>query len=418
MLKSISELKPHPLNAEIYGDGCNEELLNLIQKNGVKDEYALVITGDQAYCGANVIISGHRRFNAAQMAQISEVPVIISNKTTQEDIEELLVLGNVGSRERTIEQKAREYKALKRIEAARAEKRMLSGKKNPMANLPQGTSREFAAEKVGMKARTAEKAVKVINVIDKAKELGEQKIAQDITDTLNKSVDGAYKEVKTFACGLTVEQAKEQLQELHEKRRKREEQKQNRQNIAKSLETVSDVKVSNLAQVKTKYRIIYADPPWMYGNDQTKAMPGSTRPEDHYPVMSTDEICKLPVKSFVMDDAVLFLWGTSPLLEDALKVIKAWSFAYKTTFIWDKVKHNFGHYNSVRHEILFVATRGSCTPDNKTLYDSVQTIERTEHSKKPEYFREIIDDLYQYGNRIELFSRQPAKGWDSWGNEI
>jgi len=98
-------------------------------------------------------------------------------------------------------------------------------------------------------------------------------------------------------------------------------------------------------------------------------------------------------------------------------VITAWGFDYKASFVWDKIKHNMGHYNSVRHEFLLVCTRGSCMPDNPQLFDSVQSIERTEHSVKPEEFRTIIDTIYPNGRRIELFARRPAEGWEVWGNE-
>ena len=76
-----------------------------------------------------------------------------------------------------------------------------------------------------------------------------------------------------------------------------------------------------------------------------------------------------------------------------------------------------GCYNSVRHEILLIATKGSCTPDNSELIDSVQSIERTKHSEKPEEFRQIIETLYKYGNKIELFARNKIEGWDVYGNE-
>jgi N6-adenosine-specific RNA methylase IME4 len=95
----------------------------------------------------------------------------------------------------------------------------------------------------------------------------------------------------------------------------------------------------------------------------------------------------------------------------------AWGFKYKAQFVWDKVKHNMGHYNSVRHEMLLVCTKGSCTPQVTKLYDSVQSIERAGHSVKPDEFRAIIDTLYPNGNRIELFARRPAEGWQTWGNE-
>ena len=82
------------------------------------------------------------------------------------------------------------------------------------------------------------------------------------------------------------------------------------------------------------------------------------------------------------------------------------------------MKHNWGHYVSVRHEHLLICVKGSCTPDIKELYDSVISIEKTRHSEKPAYFRELIDKLYTHGNRIELFAREVAPGWDSWGNEV
>jgi MT-A70 len=108
---------------------------------------------------------------------------------------------------------------------------------------------------------------------------------------------------------------------------------------------------------------------------------------------------------------------TSPMLECAFPVIKAWGFDYKASFVWDKVKHNMGHYNSVRCEYLLVATRGSCTPDVAKLFDNVISIERTSHSAKPPEFRHMIDTLYPYGNRLELFAREKAKRWQAWGAE-
>ena len=163
-----------------------------------------------------------------------------------------------------------------------------------------------------------------------------------------------------------------------------------------------------------KYRIIYADPPWKYGN----TMPESYGvQDDHYKLMTLQEICDLPVKNLAQDNAVLFLWATSPILEESFQVVKAWGFQYKAHFVWDKVKHVMGHYNSVRHEILLICVRGSCQPDVHKLFDSVYSEERTEHSRKPEYFREVIDTIYPNGKRIELFARSQHDNWDIWGNE-
>jgi len=167
-----------------------------------------------------------------------------------------------------------------------------------------------------------------------------------------------------------------------------------------------------------RYRVLYADPPWSY-NDKADA--GSVQAggaEKHYPSLSIAELCAMPVSALCEPDAVLFLWVTSPLIFESAALIKAWGFSYRASFVWDKVKHNMGHYNSVRHEFLLVCVRGSCQPDVVELFDSVQSIEKTTHSTKPDAFRTIIDTLYPRGKRLELFARGgDIKGWDRWGNE-
>jgi N6-adenosine-specific RNA methylase IME4/ParB-like chromosome segregation protein Spo0J len=173
---------------------------------------------------------------------------------------------------------------------------------------------------------------------------------------------------------------------------------------------------SKIKPVTGKYRVFYADPPWQYGNT---GLDDYGHAERHYPTMSIDELCQMRIKDIAEDNAVLFLWVTSPLLEECFDVIHSWGFQYKTSFVWDKVAHNFGHYNSVRHEFLLVCTRGSCTPEVKKLFDSVMSIERTDnHSEKPEEFRNIIDTIYPTGDRIELFARKQVAGWNAWGNEV
>jgi N6-adenosine-specific RNA methylase IME4 len=173
------------------------------------------------------------------------------------------------------------------------------------------------------------------------------------------------------------------------------------------------------------YRVVLADPPWPYNIPLPKNYGAA---DHHFPTMPLDDISNLKLPT-VADNAVLFLWVPAPHLENAFKVISAWGFRYATNIVWDKVKHNWGHYVSVRHEHLLVAVRGTCLPSGQhidqggveriELIDSVQSIERTEHSRKPQKFREIIDKMYSTGPRIELFARGelPAH-WDGWGDEF
>jgi N6-adenosine-specific RNA methylase IME4 len=167
-----------------------------------------------------------------------------------------------------------------------------------------------------------------------------------------------------------------------------------------------------------KFRVIYADPPWSYNDKADAGSVQSGGAEQHYPSMTLDELCAMKVAEICEPNAVLFLWTTSPLLEDAFAVIRSWGFTYKSSFVWDKHAHNRGHYNSVRHEFLLLAVRGSCPPDVPKLFDSVQKTGRTDHSEKPGVFRIIIETLYPHGKRLELFHRgEPIEGWAAWGNE-
>jgi len=168
-----------------------------------------------------------------------------------------------------------------------------------------------------------------------------------------------------------------------------------------------------------KYNVIYADPPWNYNDTCEDGAIQSKGADKHYPTMTIQQLCKLNVQSLCVDDCILFLWVTSPLLEESFEIINSWGFNYKASFVWDKIKHNMGHYNSVRHEFLLMCTRGSFTPENLVLFDSVVSVEKSKkHSEKPEIFYEMIEQLYPSGKKIELFARKTRKGWSSWGNEI
>ncbi|GAG31779.1 unnamed protein product, partial [marine sediment metagenome] len=158
-----------------------------------------------------------------------------------------------------------------------------------------------------------------------------------------------------------------------------------------------------------KYRVIYADPPWEYNDERAGTSAGGSAAAQ-YELMPTDCIAALctngrTIRDIAAKDSVLFLWSTVPLLPDALRVIAAWGFKYKTYFVWDKVLQYVGSYSGVRHESLILATRGSCTPNEGSFSDSVVQIKRTVHSKKPEEFYELIESLYPDGPYIELFAR-------------
>jgi N6-adenosine-specific RNA methylase IME4 len=223
-----------------------------------------------------------------------------------------------------------------------------------------------------------------------------------------------------------VKSGEKTLSEIQKEVKQEQIQKQ-KQEYSKKIEELAATSPEekpykiDIYTTNTKFRVVYADPPWSY-ND--KCIGGGVQSGGvelrHYNTMTITEISNLPVANIIEKDAVLFMWVTSPLLAECWPIISAWGFEYKTSFVWDKVKHNMGHYNSVRHELLLICGKGKSTPDTQKLYDSVQSIEKSDiHSEKPIEFMNIIDDLYTYGNRIELFARDTKKpGWYYWGNEV
>jgi len=192
-----------------------------------------------------------------------------------------------------------------------------------------------------------------------------------------------------------------------------------RSELRKNIRAASRTKIiEGQAPLEGMYRVIYADPPWTY-SDSGATVDGSLgKAERHYPGMSVEEICELPVRAHALPDSVLFLWVTSPMLSICWPVIEAWGFTYKSSIVWDKVLGNYGHYVRVHHELLLICTRGSCLPDRPTpMPDSVQVVRRSDvHSEKPEEFRKIIAALYD-GPYLELFARKRIDGWTSFGND-
>jgi len=162
------------------------------------------------------------------------------------------------------------------------------------------------------------------------------------------------------------------------------------------------------------FAVIYADPPWLYEHCETE----NRSIENHYPTMSLNAICALPVAKLATDDAVLFLWATSPKLAEAMRVIDSWGFTYRTCAVWVKNKIGMGYYYRQRHELLLVATRGKVpVPAPADRPDSVIESPTGKHSQKPALAAEQIERMYPSLPRVELFCRSPRAGWSAWGNQ-
>jgi len=157
-----------------------------------------------------------------------------------------------------------------------------------------------------------------------------------------------------------------------------------------------------------------ADPPWPY--DFSKSESRAIRQK--YPTMTIEQIKALNLPR--TENAVLFLWGTPPKLREALEVMEAWGFQYKTHAVWDKEIIGMGYWFRGQHEVLLVGVKGKgIPPEAGERVSSIIRERRTDiHSRKPERVYEIIENMFPNQKKIELFQTKLRNGWVGWGNQI
>lgn len=173
----------------------------------------------------------------------------------------------------------------------------------------------------------------------------------------------------------------------------------------------------------SKFSILYADPPWDYKGQTQHAGAGSGSTGGavvHYPTMTLSDLKKLDVKDYAADDALLFLWSSSPHLDQAIDLMPSWGFDYVTVgFVWDKQKVNPGYYTMSQCELCLIGKKGKIpSPRGARNVRQYLSHPRGEHSEKPAEVRQRIEAMFPQHAKLELFARLKVAGWSSWGNEI
>ncbi|MHA1569827.1 MAG: MT-A70 family methyltransferase [Alphaproteobacteria bacterium] len=182
----------------------------------------------------------------------------------------------------------------------------------------------------------------------------------------------------------------------------------------------------NLDDIGRRYGAIYADPPWSFTTYSDKGDGRSA--SNHYATMSIDGIKALPVEAIAAPNCVLFMWICWPSMPEALAVIEAWGFTYKTCgFSWfkghslplfpDDMRDQMGcgYWTRSNSEVCLLATKGKPKREKADVRQAILE-PRREHSRKPDCVHDRIERLVA-GPYIELFARRHRDGWDSWGDE-
>jgi len=376
---AVKDLKENPEYLALTPRPSKEEYEALkqdIKQNGVK--IPLLVNKDKE------IVDGYTRYQIAKELGIEKLPVMVESFVDKNQEKYATICLNLHRRHYNIAQKAEQVLKLLEIEREKAKQRQKAtlpkkGEKGfRQVNVDpsevrtlKGRAVEIVAKKVGISHNTLRKAEKIK---EKAKEDPEIKKEWEKALKGKKSLNQVYKKVM---------------------------RKIKKESVGKSPPLPCE-----------KFDVILADPPWKYEVDYLSASP-----DNHYPTMTVEEICSLKVPA--SENAVLFLWTTNPMLENALEVMKSWGFQYKTNLVWVKDKLGLGFYFRGQHELLLVGVKGKARPPQESRrFSSVLHAAVRNHSEKPDKVYEIIEKMYPDSKKVELFARKKRKGWTAWGLEV
>jgi N6-adenosine-specific RNA methylase IME4 len=169
------------------------------------------------------------------------------------------------------------------------------------------------------------------------------------------------------------------------------------------------------------FELILADPPWRFRTwNETNQKKSASR---HYSLMMAADIRALPVRELAAKDCALVLWAVQAMVPQALDVMKAWGFAFKSMGAWAKLsktgrRYAFGTgyiYRSAA-EFYILGTIGKPKVAARNVRNLIVEPVRS-HSQKPDRMHYDLEQLFPNARKIELFGRQNRKGWTVWGDQ-
>ncbi len=358
-------LRPHPNSDAVPGMSAQEYETFVADITARGIQTPLKITTD------GIVLDGHQRLKAANELAIATLPVTIVDPPDQL---EYMLLAALRRRQLTASQRAALIVELDQLTARREQAQARS-----QANLRRGTKAPEEATLPPRQGKTRDHAATLARVCPR--------IVQDAL-TVKSADPDLFQRVKNgeIAAHLAA-------------RRVRRSQRDQAMPAAPLLP-------------EGPFEVIYADPPWKLGNPD-----GPHAPENHYPTLTLDELKAL--KPPAAEQALLYLWAVNCLLPDALELMAAWGFTYKTNLVWIKPSIGLGRWTRNRHELLLLGRKGNYPcPDPEDLPDSAIEALRGGHSEKPDCVYALIEKAHPTASKLEMFARGPARrGWVVWGNE-
>ena len=380
-----------------------EELERSILDDGVRDAIVL---------WRGMIIDGHNRYEIACKHNLP-FRVVELDLPDRESVRVWMLRNQLGRRNLSELDRIEIALALEKHLAEQAKQRMLAGKgaDGSGGRGKRKASEPALAEKTGSTRDTiAEIAGVSHGTVDHAKKVLKKGVAE-----LREAVRNGRVAISTAADIASLPKAKQEQIVKQDEKKILAAAKKIREKRAQERRKQRVDKIKTIAVSDGQYPVIYADPPWQCEDRVSTSGDAETR----YPTMDTDEVKALPVGKLATNDAVLLLWCPAAKFADAIEVIRAWGFDYRTNIVWDKGCVGPGDYCRSKHEHLCVAVRGhAMVPPVEGRPDSLIRAPRGEHWEKPAVFYEIIERMFPKMPRIELFARKRRDGWAAWGDQL
>ncbi len=383
-------MKANPENESIYGqETIDESLINSIRDIGVLE--AVYIKND------NTLVSGHRRWRAAQAIQDREVliPAIrVTYANKDEEVESIIEHNR--QREKTLSQLAQEGLRLEPIYARKAKERQSTSEEGVYGGKPlpemfpegvQGETHDQVAEAIG-KGETRDQVAEAIGI-------GSGKQWEKLKEVHNAAQSGDQEAKKKMG-----QQARRpNLNKIHNQVRDKVKQKQQEEDIKATVLPAG------------QFQVIVVDPPWQY---DSRASDPTHRGRLPYKSMSMEELEALEIPA--ADNSIMWLWVTNSFLHQALHLLDQWGFEYKTMLTWAKPSIGLGDWLRGQTEHCLLGVKGNYRISPKGISTLLQA-PTGRHSEKPDDFYALVDGLC-VGTRIDMFARKEREGWDTWGSEV
>lgn len=365
---NVSQLRPHPLNERIYGTEPLDDLLESIKKHGIIEPLVVKLDG--------TIISGHRRWRAAQALGMTALPCrFVSYEDCLAEKEAIVEFNR--QRVKTFSQKMAEAEVLKEIESERARRRMsiaAQAQKQGGETFPHpdeaGRTRDRVASFVGLgSGRNYSKAEKVWTAAKQGDETA--KMLVEKLDKGETTINAAYNHI---SLALKKEQA-----------------------AAAPERTEAPAGV---------YDVIVVSPRWIH-EERAAGAPRRGR----NPYMTVEEIkgLKLPAA----EDCVIWLWTENAFLHDAFHVLEAWGFTPKNILTWVKNRswYVYGPFNDFTEHCILAAKGKPAASDSLTIRTKVFHASERRVNRKPDEFYQLVESLCP-GRKLVMFTKNSRSGWD------